>query len=108
MYSVKFDVKNGRKYYAASNAKYHLEDEDMMLDEIPAPLDDSKMSYYYYQNSEWVFDSDAYEQAKQQEVESPTTQEVITSEELLEAILEIAENVSDLEDALIELAEMEG
>lgn len=68
MYSVKFYVKNGRKYYAASNAKYHLEDEDMMLDEIPTPLDDDgKMQYYYYQGGEWVFDSDAYERAKQQE-----------------------------------------
>lgn len=101
MYSVKFDVKNGKKYYAASNGKYHLEDEDMVLGEIPAPLDDSKMYYYYYQNGEWVFDSDAYEQAKQQEIEPPTTQEVITSEELLAAILEIAENVSDLEDAVV-------
>lgn len=107
MYSVKFDIKNGRKYYAASNAKYHLEDENMVLDKIPEPLDDGKMQYYYYYGSEWVFDSDAYEWAKEQEIVPPIAQESITPEELLAAILEIAENVSDLEDAIVELAEME-
>ena len=108
MYSVKFNVKNGRKYYLASDAKYHLEDEDMMLDKIPAPLDDSKMHYYYYDGNEWMFDNDAYEAAKEQEIVLPGVQETVTLEEILNGLVELAENISDLEDALVELAGMEG
>lgn len=108
MYSVIFDRKNGRDYYKGSDNKYHLENEDALLDRIPQPLDFDKKPYYYWQDKEWIFDNDAYEQAKQQEIDLPNIQETITTEELLAALLEIAENISDIEDALIELAEMEG
>lgn len=108
MYSVKFNAENGRKYYAASDAKYHLDGEDMMLDKIPEPLDANKMQYYYYEGGEWIFDKDANEAAKEQEIVLPGVQETVTLEEILNGLVELAENISDLEDALVELAGMEG
>lgn len=40
--------------------------------------------------------------------EQENAQEPVTTEEILGAFLEIAESISDLEDAIVELAGMEG
>ena len=46
MYSVAFAVKDNKKYYSKHRAKYHLEQEDAVLEEIPQDTTD-KMPYYY-------------------------------------------------------------
>lgn len=107
MYSVKFNIKNNKKYYSQSNKKYHLKNEDIMLNEIPSPADADKMPYYYYEGGEWIFDNDAYERASEQVADIPVVQETVTMEEILNGLMEIAESISDIEDAIVELAGME-
>lgn len=108
MYSVAFSIQNGKKYYKNSRKKYHLKEEDAVLSEIPTD-DAVRNSFYYWSGSAWVFDEEAYAkyQAELEAAELETQQaaeEEISKEELLEAMLELAQGQSDLEDAMVELA----
>lgn len=108
MYSVAFLIKNGKKYYKNSRKKYHLKEKDAVLSEIPT-ANGVRKTFYYWNGTAWIFDEDAYTeyQAELEAAELETQQaaeEEISKEELLEAMLELAQGQSDLEDAMVELA----
>lgn len=98
--SVAFEERNGKKYYKQHKTKYHLENESEVLEVIPEDTTD-RMRFYYYENEEWIFDSEAYEeyltkvQEKQQGAENSDT--MITQQDMLAAMMELAQQISDIE-----------
>ena len=112
LYSVVFTEKNGRKYYKKHRAKYYLEEESTVLDSIPEDNTERMQFYYYEENTGWTFDEQAYIEY-QKEIEEQGNGNVqennsITQEEMLAAMMELAQNQSDLEDALVEVAALVG
>ena len=110
LYSVAFVEKDGKKYYNQHRSKYHLENESAVLESIPTDTAE-KMKFYYYEDGTWVFDEEAFQEymesleKKQQSQETDTN---ITQEEMLTAMMELAQQVSDIEDALIDVAAVIG
>lgn len=110
LYSVVFIEKDGKKYYKQHRSKYHLENESAVLESIPDGTSDT-MEFYYYEDGKWLFDNEAYQEymesleKKQQSQETDTN---ITQEEMLTAMMELAQQVSDIEDALIDVAAVIG
>lgn len=102
--SVKFNVVNDKKYYAGHRWRYELKDQDAILEDIPH--DEAEyMQFYFYEDSEWVLDAEAKNQyiAEKMQAEEDAKNEnnsVISNEDLLGAILEIASSVSSLEEAV--------
>lgn len=110
LYSVAFEEKNGKKYYKQHKIKYHLENEDAVLENIPADTFEKK-PFYYYENSSWVFDEEAYNEylkKAEQQQETGTNDTAITQEDMIMAMMELAQQISDLEDGLIEIAAIVG
>lgn len=115
MYSVAFAEKDGKKYYKNHREKYHLEDEDDLLEEIPQDSTD-KMTYYYWNGEIWKFDESSYykdqnekeaqaaEEEKKQEEEAELA---ISQEDLINAIMEMAQTISDLQDQVNKLSGVE-
>lgn len=115
MYSVAFAVKDNKKYYSKHRAKYHLEQEDAVLEEIPQDTTD-KMPYYYWDNETWKFDESSYykdqdekeaqaaEEEKKQEEEAELA---ISQEDLINAIMEMAQTISDLQEQVNKLSGVE-
>lgn len=111
MYSVAFEEKNGRQYYRYHREKYYLEGKSTVLPEIPRDSADRMQFYYYESGNGWAFDTPAYEEytaATEKEQEKQKEDTGISQEEMIKAIMELAQNQSDLEDALIELAAVVG
>lgn len=113
LYSVAFTEKDGKKYYRKHREKYHLEDESAVLKTVPSDTSDRMQFYYYEDSSRWIFDSESYdsyisEKKEQQEQEQNTDNTSITQEEILAAMMELAQNQSDLEDAIVEVAAVIG
>ena len=111
MYSVAFAEKDGRKYYKNHREKYHLEDEDALLEEIPQDSAD-KLPFYYWENETWQFDEAAYyldqEQKEQQKEKQEEEAELaISQEDLINAIMEMAQTISDLQDQVNKLSGVE-
>lgn len=105
MYSVVLEEVNGKRYYRKSRKKYHIPGETEILKSIPEDTT-NRMQFYYYTLSGWVFDEEAYQDhvrtmQTQEETESKTD---ITQEELLAAMMELAQNQNDIENAIMELA----
>lgn len=111
LYSVAFVEKDGKKYYKQHRSKYHLENESAVLESIPTDTAE-KMKFYYYEDGTWVFDEEAFQEymesleKKQHAQEADNTN--ISQEEILAAMMELAQNQSDIEDALIEMAALVG
>ncbi len=109
-YSVEFDNKNGRSYYKNHREKYHLKNESAVIEVIP-PVE--KRLFYYFDGTSWIMDEELYqksvEEAEKAAGESASAVSTeISMEELLAAIMELAQNQSDIEDALLELAALQG
>lgn len=115
MYSVAFAVKDNKKYYSKHREKYHLDQEDAVLEEIPQDTTD-KMPYYYWDDETWHFDERSYykdqnereaqaaEEEKKQEEEAELA---ISQEDLINAIMEMAQTISDLQDQVNKLSGVE-
>lgn len=112
LYSVEFIENDGKKYYRHSRKKYHLENEGAVLDTIPSDTAERMQFYYYEENVGWIFDKETYEmylvevEEKNKNVQKNNTN--ITQDEMLTAMMELAQQISDLEDALVEVAAMVG
>ena len=111
LYSVAFVEKDGKKYYKQHRSKYHLENESAVLESIPTDTAE-KMKFYYYEDGTWVFDEVAYEKHMESLEKEHQAQEEdntnITQEDMLTAMMELAQQVSDIEDALIDVAVVVG
>ncbi|MBQ6787559.1 MAG: hypothetical protein IJO85_07550 [Lachnospiraceae bacterium] len=98
--SVAFEEKNGKKYYKQHKTKYHLENESALMDIIPNDTPE-RMRFYYCDHGAWIFDTEAYEeylaevQEKQQEAANNDT--IITQQDMLVAMMELAQQISDME-----------
>ena len=111
LFSVAFEEKNGKKYYKQHKTKYHLENEDAVLEGIPVDTFE-KRRFYYYEDSSWVFDEEAYNEylakIEKEQQEEKANDTAITQEDMLIAMMELALQISDLEDGLIEIAAIVG
>lgn len=98
--SVAFEERNGKKYYKQHNEKYHLRNESVLLESIPKDASD-RMRYYYYENEEWIFDSAAYEEyltkVQEQQQGAENSDMMITQQDMLAAMMELAQQISDME-----------
>lgn len=98
--SVAFEERNGKKYYKQHKEKYHLENESALLESIPKDTLD-RMQYYYYDNDAWVFDAEAYEghltEMQKQQQEAKNNDTTITQQDMLAAMMELAQQISDME-----------
>ena len=115
MYSVTFVVKDNKKYYNKHREKYHLDQEDAVLEEIPQETTD-KMPYYYWDGELWQFDESSYykdqnekeaqaaEEEKKQEEEAELA---ISQEDLINAIMEMAQTISNLQNQVNKLSGVE-
>lgn len=115
MYSVAFAVKDNKKYYSKHREKYHLDQEDAVLEEIPQDTTD-KMTYYYWNGESWQFDESSYykdqdekealaaEEEKKQEEEAELA---ISQEDLINAIMEMAQTISNLQNQVNKLSGVE-
>ena len=115
MYSVTFVVKDNKKYYNKHREKYHLDQEDAVLEEIPQDTTD-KMPYYYWDGELWQFDessqykdqnekeAQAAEEEKKQEEEAELA---ISQEDLINAIMEMAQTISNLQNQVNKLSGVE-
>ena len=112
MYSVAFAGKDKKNYYSNHREKYHLDKEDAVLEEIPKDSTD-KMPYYYWDGSTWQFDEAAYykdqdeKAAQAAEVEKKQEKEAeiaISQEDLINALMEMAQTISDLQDQVNKLS----
>lgn len=106
------DSSRDRSYYHS----YVASDGNIECDELPPYADTSKARACYWDAGAlaWVYDPDKYAEiiAEQQAAETAAEQAkleaaaVPSNAELTAAVMEIAANVSDMMDALSELAEM--
>lgn len=108
MYSVAFAVKDRKNYYSNHREKYHLDKEDAVLEEIPKDSTD-KMPYYYWDGSTWQFDEAAYykdqdEKAEEEKKQEEETKLAISQEDLINALMEMAQTISDLQDQVNKLS----
>lgn len=108
MYSVAFAVKDKKNYYSNHREKYHLDKEDAVLEEIPKDSTD-KMPYYYWDGSTWQFDEAAYykdqdEKAEEEKKQEEETKLAISQEDLINALMEMAQTISDLQDQVNKLS----
>ena len=115
MYSVAFAVKDNKKYYSKHREKYHLDQEDALLEEIPQDSAD-KIPYYYWDGKLWQFDESSYykdknekeaqaaEEEKKQEEEAELA---ISQEDLINAIMEMAQTISGLQNQVNKLSGVE-
>lgn len=109
--SVAFEEKNGKKYYKQHKTKYHLENESALMDIIPNDTPE-RMRFYYCDHGAWIFDTEAYEeylaevQEKQQEAANNDT--TITQQDMLVAMMELAQQISDMETAFEQLKDTVG
>lgn len=115
MYSVTFVVKDNKKYYNKHREKYHLDQEDAVLEEIPQDTTD-KMPYYYWDGELWQFDESSYykdqneKEAKAAEEEKKQEEEAelaISQEDLINAIMEMAQTISNLQNQVNKLSGVE-
>ena len=115
MYSVAFVVKDNKKYYNKHREKYHLDQEDAVLEEIPQDTTD-KMPYYYWDGESWQFDESSYykdqneKEAQAAEEENKQEEEAelaISQEDLINAITEMAQIISDLQEQVNKLSGVE-
>lgn len=111
LYSVAFTEKDGKKYYKQHRSKYHLENESAVLESIPTDTAE-KMKFYYYEDGTWVFDEEAYKkyltevQEQQQEIDNNDT--TITQQDMLVAMMELAQQISDMEAEFKQLKDSVG
>lgn len=108
MYSVAFAVKDKKNYYSNHREKYHLDKEDAVLEEIPKDSTD-KMPYYYWDGSTWQFNEAAYykdqdEKAEEEKKQEEETKLAISQEDLINALMEMAQTISDLQDQVNKLS----
>lgn len=110
MYNViiVLDESKNRNYYYS----YVAENGNIECEELPPYQDIHKARSCYWNEEEWIFDADKYaeiravqeaekEAAEQAALEAKTTP---TNADLADAVMDLADNVSILMDAVTELA----
>lgn len=109
--SVAFEEKNGKKYYKQHKTKYHLENESALMDIIPNDTPE-RMRFYYCDHEEWIFDNEAYEEyltkVKEQKKKAESNDTTITQQDMLVAMMELAQQISDMETAFEQLKDTVG
>lgn len=104
--SVAFEEKNGKKYYKQHKIKYHLENESALMDIIPNDTPE-RMRFYYCDHGAWIFDGKAYDEylseMQEQQQESENNNMTITQQDMLVAMMELAQQISDMETAFNQL-----
>ena len=101
------DEKRNRSYYYS----YIDKDGNIECEELPPYQDILKAKACYWNNKEWVYDPEKYaELAAEAEAEKAEAEKaaaeadaVPTNQELADAMMEIADNVSILMEAVAEL-----
>ena len=109
MYNViiVLDDSRGKSYYYS----YVAENGNITCEELPPYADINKARACYWDNGKWVYDADKFAeiegvQAAEKEATEKAAAEaeaVPTNQELADAMMEIADNVSLLMDAAAEL-----
>ena len=109
--SVAFEEKNGKKYYKQHKTKYHLENESALMDIIPNDTPE-RMRFYYYDHGAWIFDTEAYEEylaeVQEQQKKAESNDTTITQQDMLVAMMELAQQISDMETAFEQLKDTVG
>lgn len=106
---IVLDETRDRSYYYS----YVPENGNIQCDELPPYADVNKAQACYWDGEKWIFDEEKYteivaaeeaakEAEQQAELEAAATP---TNAEIAQALMELADNVSALMDAVTEIAE---
>ena len=106
---IVLDETRDRSYYYS----YVPENGNIQCDELPPYADVNKAQSCYWDGEKWIFDEEKYaeivaaeeaerEAEQQAELEAAATP---TNTEIAQALMELAENLSTVMDAITELAE---
>ena len=111
---ILYNEENTHSYYQHYYLSDNTELGNVTCDELPPYQDINKARacYWDFDNQQWIYDEEMYQkilaenaQREAEEEERRRQQEAQpTIEELSEAVMELANGQSDLEDAITELA----
>lgn len=108
MYSVKLRKHGNKQYIEKWRKDFRLDDEDILVPEMPDDTED-KYPYYYYSMGAWVFDQKTYQkdmkdkadkQKEEEEEKKKEQDKTISMDDVMQALLDLAIEVELIKEQL--------
>lgn len=105
---IVLDESRNRSYYYS----YVAENGNIECEDLPPYADVNKARSCYWDGKKWVYDADRYAEIvavqtaekENAEKEAAEAESVPTNADLMMAVMELADNISTIMDALLEIA----